>query len=228
METKEQILKELEEQKQTISEEYGVDAVYARSYIEIDRKIELLNNQDALNVKFAEANIKKNLWQFEGKIEHLNEIDIAVSEGKNVFIWGTPGCGKTFAASAFLRNKVYRNETCKLLHAYHLEQDVMKASSFSYIGKDPMKEATELKYLVIDDMGLEKPTEYVIKLLFQVLNDRETNDLTTIMISNFNQQDLFKRFSSYTENTAYVQALVSRMFGNCEIINFTGDDRRFK
>ena len=228
METKEQLIESLEKIKDEVKAEYGLDACFNQTYIRCERHIELLNNQEKLNEKFKNAKIKKNLWEFEGEVEHLDDIVRATEEGKNVFIWGNPGCGKTFAASAFLKQQICKMKTCKLLHAYHLEQDLWKSSSFSYDGKDPMKEAVETEYVVIDDMGLEKPTEYIIKLLFQVINDREDNGLTTIMISNFDQQNLVKRFSSYTENIEYVQALASRMFGNCEIINFTGSDRRFK
>lgn len=227
METIAEIIEKLNLQKQNLEAEYGVNAYCSRSYNRCLRHIKFLEDKEALNEKLKDAHIKKELWNFEGEIPHYTEIENAISEGRNVFLWGTPGCGKTFSASAFLKVCVCKQESAQLVHGYHLEQSAKESLSFSNNRKDPLGDIINKQHLVIDDMGLEKPTEYIIKLLFQVLNDREESDLPTIMISNFDQQNLMKRFSSYTENTEYVGALVSRMFGNCEIINFTGADRRF-
>lgn len=44
--------------------------------------------------------------------------------------------------------------------------------------------------LVLDDLGAEKPTEFVITTLYLIINRRYENMLTTVITSNYDYNDL--------------------------------------
>ena len=75
------------------------------------------------------------------------------------------------------------------------------------------------KILFLDDLGAEKLTDFVRQITYFILNEREQNELTTVITSNFSLKQLDEQID---------QRISSRIAGMCEILKFTGDDRRIK
>ena len=84
---------------------------------------------------------------------------------------------------------------------------------------DMLKSIAETKHLIIDDLGAEKPTEYVRQATYYIINHREMHMLPTFITTNFSMDHLDQNLDS---------RISSRIAGMCEIIRFEGKDRRLE
>ena len=67
--------------------------------------------------------------------------------------------------------------------------------------------------LFIDDLGVEKNTDFVKEITYFIINEREANEKDLIITSNLGLEDLEQR-------------VASRIAGMCKIIRLKGKDRR--
>ena len=78
----------------------------------------------------------------------------------------------------------------------------------------------DAQLLILDDLGTEYLTPYVSSCLYSMVNTRVCRRLPTIYTSNIvKDADLHRR---------YTEKIVSRLLGNCECLNFCGEDVRLR
>ena len=59
--------------------------------------------------------------------------------------------------------------------------------------KDYLNLYSSVDLLVIDDLGKEKPTEWVLEKLFLIVNNRYNNYLPIVITTNYNRNQLRER-----------------------------------
>ncbi len=84
---------------------------------------------------------------------------------------------------------------------------------------EQLEAVMKCKLLIIDDIGAEKPTDWVTERLLSIINTRVNNQLSTIYTSNLSIEQL--------KNTLGVR-VASRILGTVEEIELFGVDRRRK
>lgn len=84
-------------------------------------------------------------------------------------------------------------------------------------GKNLLARLRSTGLLIIDDIHQEKGSEWVREQLFITVNYRYEQGLPTIVTSNFSIEDIAERYNGQ---------IASRLIETCEIIEFTGEDRR--
>lgn len=183
-----------------------------------------------LTNKFNAARLQKDAYFFEDA-PHVQEMKDLVAEGRNVYIWGKPGVGKTFAVSVLLQQYIeeeIEEDTLhyRLLHVCDLEDEFRRSKRFDYEREDPLIDAKLPTVLVLDDVGAEKPTEDMVNLLKRILTYRENKNKQTIFVSNFSKPDLMLRLNSANAVPETVEAINDRMKKHCSTIHFTGKSRR--
>lgn len=146
---------------------------------------------------------------------------LAQSIGHSVFITGGVGTGKTvFAASLakyYIRKYIkvvwvcYPNFIMKLQNQYGKQN----AEETAYDIAETI--ALEPGYLIVDDLGAEKLTEFVRQTTYYILNTREQNCLPTIITSNFSLSGIDDQID---------ERVSSRICGMCKVLKFQGKDRR--
>lgn len=82
---------------------------------------------------------------------------------------------------------------------------------------DLFEEMKKVEVLVIDDIGVEKVTEWLSEQLFLVINFRYEHKLPTLVTSNQSLDDLA---------TLHKPQIASRLDEMCKSVRFTGEDRR--
>ena len=70
-------------------------------------------------------------------------------------------------------------------------RDSYSDSEVSY--KDYLNLYSSVDLLVIDDLGKEKPTEWVLEKLFLIVNNRYNNYLPIVITTNYNRNQLRER-----------------------------------
>jgi len=73
--------------------------------------------------------------------------------------------------------------------------------------------------LVIDDLGVEQPTEWMIERLFVIFNERYNHNLPTFMSTNYGTEQLKPRIG---------ERVVDRLLETCQIIDVCGPNLRLE
>lgn len=171
---------------------------------------------------------REDLPKFEELRDFMENILKNVEAGKGLYIWGkNTGCGKTSWAckimSYYFRKIAFRsgleNEGLHIFLPTFLEE-----LRLSYDNSDPEFEEElgmikKCKLLIIDDIGAEKPSDWVRERLLSIINTRVSNGLSTIYTSNLSLNELEAKMGN---------RVVSRIKGSTKEIHLTGADRRDK
>jgi DNA replication protein DnaC len=157
--------------------------------------------------------------------------------GRGLLFTGSIGVGKTHLAVGVLRRLIQERGVRGLFCDY---RELLKSIQNSY---NPQVQTTELELLrpvfaaevlVLDDLGAQKPNEWVWDTVALILNSRYNDKLTTIITTNYPDQPAGGGALSETERAAREQTLGdrigdrmrSRLAEMCVRVEMTGEDFR--
>ncbi len=168
-----------------------------------------------------------------------HDVSKALDSHKSYFIKGGVGVGKSHMAVALMRAYItglvpVYDERKK---EYYLHEDEYIEPIFIEVPelllrirdtyndksneteKDIVEFFTRAPFLVLDDLGSEKASEFSTLMLYLIINRRCTSGKTTIITSNLNLEEIRDRLSD---------RISSRIKGMCQEINLAGNDKRYK
>ena len=116
---------------------------------------------------------------------------------RDMVLSGKSGLGKTFLLHAMAGRLIQRGYSVLLLSAYSFLETARK-SYFENDGR--LEELISTPVLMLDDLGSEPMMQNVtIEQLFNLINERQRRDLSTVISTNLTQEELKAR---YTERIA--------------------------
>jgi len=136
-----------------------------------------------------------------------------------LYFWWNIWSGKTHAATAVC-NELIEKHLTPILFVNMSDVSNRVRNSFdeqNNSDSDLFEEMKKVKLLVIDDIGVEKVTEWLTEQLFLVINHRYENNLPMIITSNQSLEDLWR---------LHKPQIASRIDEMCKSVRFTGEDRR--
>ena len=141
-------------------------------------------------------------------LEKVKQYIKDVNDGKDRTLWlcGATGTGKTLLGSCICRETggVY----CK---TYDIKDDLLENH---FNRKSVFKKYTNYRSLVIDEVGrVEQEKDF----MFQLLNERYENEVSTVLITNLSKGELKERLGL---------PLYDRFVSNCVSLTFKGDSHR--
>ena len=143
-------------------------------------------------------------------------------EFTNLLMYGEPGLGKTFVCHCIAKDLLDAGNTvlyqtaprlCKTLEDYRFNRDTMQQPDAMLAAID------EVDLLIIDDLGAEISTIITSAALFDIINQRLLMRKPTVISTNLTPSALEAQYS---------ERLVSRFFGNYQMLKFFGEDIRVK
>ena len=157
--------------------------------------------------------------------------------GKGLLFMGSIGVGKTHLAVGVLRRLIQERGVRGLFCDY---RELLKSIQNSY---NPQVQTTELELLrpifasevlVLDDLGAQKPNEWVWDTVALILNSRYNDKLTTIITTNYPDLSAGGGSQTEVERAAREQTLGdrigdrmrSRLAEMCVRVEMTGNDFR--
>jgi DNA replication protein DnaC len=162
----------------------------------------------SLNDYIAETDEQKNILSV---VRHF--ID-CVNDGKFRTLWlcGNTGTGKTLLGSSICRETM--GTFCR---SYNIKDDIDASRTFKATETKRMviERYANYRLLVIDEVGRGGADER--DYLWQVLNERYENEVSTVLISNLSKGEL-KEFLGET--------IYDRFVTNCISLTFTGESYR--
>ncbi len=161
---------------------------------------------------------KATLADFAKQPQLLAQVERAEKCRQGLFLWGVPGTGKTHLAVAVLSEKLDVGTPGLFIEVPDMLARIRETFNGNGASAEQMIRAVcEVDVLVLDDLGAEKPSEWVKEQLFRIVNTRYSNCRFTVVTTNLTQKELALRIGERT---------VSRLIGMCDVIQLDGVDRR--
>lgn len=173
-------------------------------------------------------NIKNNLIKRGIDRKHVNatleDFDIRtqklVESNTSYYIHGSVGTGKTHLAVALFREGLLNFEfESEFIYMNDLLSKIKStfANGSEITEFDITEHFSIIPALYIDDMGVEKPTEWVLMKINSIIDCRYRKELKTIITSNLSLNELAEKLGDRT---------ASRITEMCNVIQLAGKDRR--
>ena len=207
------------------------DEVLCRNCIQINKYNSELSETHMMNIGVPPRAILQVKKHFKDKSKLL-------VDGTSIFFTGPAGSGKTVKAAATLFYTYHKSilspkikpKTCKFITCPELLFEIKSTFGKPVIdeGNGNYHTAEEeiiayyknIDVLVLDDIGVEKVTDWSLTVLYLIISHRYEHFKQTMFTSNFSLDELAQQFGD--------ARLVSRINGWCEIVEFNGKDRRSK
>ena len=152
-----------------------------------------------------------------------------IMEGKKgLFIFGKTGTGKTLYASALLLKVIKKHKledhstiTGRYVGGSEFFQEIRDTlDNPGFSSSDVLRKYEEVDVLILDEIGTEKPSDWVLQMLYLLINYRYEYLKPTIIVSNFGLKQLRKQLQD--------DRIPSRIEGMCKSKSFEGRDYRIK
>lgn len=145
---------------------------------------------------------------------------IAGEKVTNLLLMGGVGLGKTFLATA-IANEVLVHHKVAVYFTFPELVDVLRRQRLEddEAGRWGMQRLLESDLLILDDLGAEKPTDFVAEQLFNVLNYRINRQLPWVISTNLTPDDL---------GEVYGDRIHSRLIGLSDVLILRGNDVRLE
>lgn len=154
----------------------------------------------------------------EGTLEALDAARAVAGEPRSLLLSGASGTGKTHLAVGILadlaqRGALYDRVFGRLRGRFAVVPELLDElrESMRYPqADDPLRPLFDAPLLVLDDLGTEKPTEWVVDRLYVLINRRYNAELATVVTSNYkpgqlNQRGYGRMVSRLMEDAAAVE-----------------------
>lgn len=151
-------------------------------------------------------------------------------DGKGLLLMGGCGVGKTHLAVAALVEIIHHGKPGRMLFSNF--QDLIQEIQASFDDQNPstkseiLRPLLEADLLVLDELGSQKPTQFVQDILYYVINTRYNEERTTIFTTNYGDRASDAKDETLEQRIG--TRLRSRLAEMAERIEFSGasDHRR--
>lgn len=139
---------------------------------------------------------------------------------KNMVFYGNTGLGKTFLCRCIAKDLLDRGKIVLYITAFNLF-NIFEKQKFNKndeeINKEILNLIKESDLLIIDDLGTEFMTSLSTTEFFDIINSRILDKKSTIISTNLSPDEIAQNYSG---------RIVSRLYGEYDMIKFFGNDIR--
>ena len=149
-----------------------------------------------------------------------------------LFVHGVRGTGKTKLAAIIANERAKAGHPVLFASVPDLMADI-RGSFKDNSTSETVQAVKETPFLVLDDLGSEKMSEWVGEQLFCIVNHRYNERLQTIVTSNYSPTEIIGHMATVDRRGNVIddmqgQRIMSRIYGMCERVEIRGADWRMK
>ena len=189
---------------------------------ELQRRIQRLKangiqEKHLLDWRFDVAENTRDIQRARKYVENWQKVK---AENLGLLLWGSVGTGKSFIA-ACIANALLEQGVPVLMTNFSKILNQMGGmysdDRYQYIAP-----FSHYPLLIIDDLGIERNTEYALEQVYAVIDERYKAGLPVIITTNLTMEELRQ-----PEDVAHAR-IYSRVLEMCTPVQITGEDRRQK
>ena len=164
------------------------------------------NNDDRRNAEISDAMMK-----------YVNNFENFKKEGTGLLLYGDVGTGKTFYGACIANELVDKGYTVLMTNFAKITNTLhgMMEGKQAYI-----ESLNKYTLLIIDDLGIERKTEYVQEQVFNIIDSRYRTGLPFIITTNLSLMEI-----SNPSDIAYSR-IYDRILERCFPVKVSGTSRR--
>ncbi len=148
-------------------------------------------------------------------VEHFAKFQ---KNGQGLLFWGNVGTGKTFLAGC-IANALMEKNIPVLMTSF---PKLLNALGGLYSGEknEYLKSLNQYRLLIIDDLGVERDTPYVLETVYLVIDERYKSGKPFIITTNLSLQEL--------QNPVDLEhgRIYDRIMERCTLVAFSGRNYR--
>lgn len=189
---------------------------------ELQRRIQRLKangvqEKHLLDWRFDVAENTRDIQRARKYVENWQKVK---AENLGLLLWGSVGTGKSFIA-ACIANALLEQSVPVLMTNF---SKILNQMGGMYSDERYQYIASFSHYLllIIDDLGIERNTEYALEQVYAVIDERYKAGLPVIITTNLTMEELRQ-----PEDVAHAR-IYSRVLEMCTPVQVTGEDRRQK
>lgn len=122
---------------------------------------------------------------------YCNAFDLMLDKGEGLLLWGLRGTGKTYIAICIANNLLDAGEKVKFVQM----PTIIRAAQ---VGEFVPEDYNKYHLIIIDDLGVERQTDFAQEVLWSMIEERVKNQLPMIITTNISLDEI-KRRSGLTE-----------------------------
>ncbi len=140
------------------------------------------------------------------------------AENDGLLLWGTVGTGKTFLAGCIANSLIEQGESVLMTNF----AKILNTLSGMYSEEKNEFIASLMRYslLIIDDLGIERNTEYAKEQVYNIIDERYKAKLPLIVTTNLSLDEL-----KDSKELMY-QRIYDRVLSMCVPVSFQGESHR--
>ena len=136
------------------------------------------------NCTFESSSCDSETFDYAKRL--ANDFDKYKDTSAGVLFWGKFRTSKTYMACAVANHIMKQGYTAKLIKLSDTIKDVFKE-----IDKNSfLDRLQEYNLLIIDDLGVEKKTEYNLEIIYKIIDDRLTHKKPMIITTNLTLDEI--------------------------------------
>ena len=138
-------------------------------------------------------------------------------EGKGIILYGSVGTGKSFLAACIVNELVSKGYACQMTTFSRLTNQI----GALWDGKQEfIDRLTQLSLIAIDDLGVERDTEYMNENVTTIVDALYTAKVPMIITSNYTPKQMTEEMDIRRKR------IFDRILERCHPIEMTGESRR--
>lgn len=161
---------------------------------------------DGMNPKITQA--------MKNYVDHFDEF---AEVGKGLLLYGAVGTGKSFMAACIVNALIDRRYPCLMTNFARLTN---KVSGMWEEKQEYLDSLTQFSLIVIDDLGVERGTEYMNESVTTIIDSLYRAKVPLIISTNLDVKEM------RDEKDIRRKRVFDRVLERCHPIQFTGDSRR--
>jgi DNA replication protein DnaC len=199
--------------------------------LEFQTRVKKLFNQSKLGSRFQNRTFEmfqvndKNHHAFDTAKNYVTEFEKLKKDGVGLIFNGTKGTGKTHLAASITIELINQGIPVIMGTLITLLGMIKQAYSENQSEQELIDLYSRVDLLVIDDLGKEKVTEWVLEKLYLIINNRYENNLPVIITTNYDIDGLVIKLSTL-QNQDTAEAITSRLWEMCIGVEMNWEDYR--
>lgn len=181
-----------------------------------ERRIFCFEDPESQNNTFANDDGKNEAVTRIAK-NYVNKFSELKFNGKGLLLYGNVGAGKSYIASCIANALIDKGYTVKMTNF----AKIIKRMQGKFEGRQEYLDSlNKCELLIIDDLGIERQSEFAQEVVFDVIDSRYKTGLPMIVTTNLLPND-FKAPNNVTKSRIY-----DRILEKCFPVEVKGVNRR--